>query len=74
MAFVTVPRLEVVPNEQRYTHVERRGNGAIVRYRSGTFRSDLTIDADGFVLDYPQLGRRLSAGRGARRVRTAEAG
>jgi hypothetical protein len=62
MAFVEVPSLRVVPNEQRYTHLERRGDGALVRYRSGTFRSDLTIDGDGFVVDYPQLGRRLSTG------------
>lgn len=35
--------------------------GAIVRYPSGAFQSDLTIDADGFVVEYPQLGRRIES-------------
>ena len=60
MAFVEVPGLRVVPSHQRYTHLSReRGGGARVRYRSGSFASDLTFDADGFVVDYPQLGRRV---------------
>jgi len=62
MAFIRVPSLEVVANRQRYTHLRRLpGGGALVRYDSGDFRSDLTVDADGFVVDYPQLGRRLPA-------------
>jgi len=65
MAFVEVPSLRVVPNVQRYTHLERRGDGGLVRYRSGSFRSDLTIDADGFVVEYPQLGRRVPGGTAA---------
>jgi hypothetical protein len=60
MAFVQVPDLRVVANEQRYTHLEGRSHGALVRYRSNSFQSDLTIDADGFVVDYPQLGRRVA--------------
>ncbi len=59
MAFITIPTLEVTPNRQRYTFLRRVDAGAQVRYASGSFRSDLTIDEDGFVLDYPQLGRRL---------------
>lgn len=59
MAFITIPTLEVTPNPQRYTFLRRVDAGAVVRYASGTFRSDLTIDEDGFVIDYPQLGRRI---------------
>ena len=60
MAFIEVPNLRVVPSRQRYTHIRMlTGGGAVVRYRSGSFQSDLTIDADGFVVDYPKLGRRL---------------
>ena len=59
MAFIRVPTLEVTPNRQRYTFLRRLDAGALVRYSSGSFRSDLTIDEDGFVLDYPQLGRRI---------------
>jgi uncharacterized protein len=61
MAFVQVPDLRVVANEQRYAHLEERADGALVRYRSDGFQSDLTIDGDGFVVDYPRLGRRLPA-------------
>jgi hypothetical protein len=60
MAFVEVPQLTVVPSIQRYTHVRAiEGGGAVVTYRSDSFRSNLTFDADGFVVDYPQLGRRV---------------
>jgi hypothetical protein len=31
----------------------------VVRYRSDSIASDLTIDRDGFVIEYPKLGRRL---------------
>jgi hypothetical protein len=62
MAFIQVPTLEVTPNRQRYTFLRRVDAGAKVRYASGSFRSDLTIDEDGFVLDYPQLGRRIGPG------------
>ena len=63
MAFIEVPSLRVVPSRQRYTHV-RPGHpaGAVVKYRSGSFESDLVFDADGFVLEYPQLGRRVLPG------------
>jgi len=62
MAFIEVPRLRVVPSEQRYTQVRPgQPDGAVITYRSGAFRSDLVFDRDGFVLDYPQLGRRLPA-------------
>ena len=60
MAFIQVPGLRVVRSEQRYRHLYRLPDGsAIVRYRSGGFEDDLTIDADGFVIDYPKLGRRV---------------
>jgi hypothetical protein len=59
MAFVEVPSLRVVPNRQRYTYLRRTAGGSVVRYRSGSFRSDLTIDEDGLVVNYPRLGRRV---------------
>lgn len=60
MAFIEVPSLRVVPSRQRYTHL-RTGDagGAVIKYRSGAFESDIVFDADGFVLEYPQLGRRV---------------
>jgi uncharacterized protein len=64
MAFIEVPRLSVVPSRQHYTHLRllEGGGGAVVEYRSGSFRSELTVDADGFVVNYPQLGRRVEPG------------
>jgi hypothetical protein len=37
------------------------GGVARIRYRSGSFSSDLVIDSDGFVIDYPSLGHRMPA-------------
>jgi hypothetical protein len=60
MAFIQAPGLRVVRSEQRYRHLYRLGDGsAVVRYRSSGFEDDLTVDADGFVLNYPKLGRRV---------------
>ena len=60
MAFIEIPTLHVVPSRQRYTHVRATDDGgAIVKYRSDNFESDLTFDAEGFVVVYPQLGHRL---------------
>ncbi|MFF7375198.1 putative glycolipid-binding domain-containing protein [Streptomyces massasporeus] len=57
-AWVSVPDLAVRPSRQTYTHL-RPG---LVRFSSGDFRSDLEFDEDGFVVDYPQLATRLTAG------------
>jgi hypothetical protein len=63
MAFIEVPALRVVPSSQRYTHVRTFDDGgAVITYRSDSFRSDLTFDSTGFVVDYPQLGRRIGPG------------
>ncbi|MER6349434.1 putative glycolipid-binding domain-containing protein [Streptomyces sp. NPDC001595] len=65
MAWVSVPDLAVRPSRQTYTPlgpagtVTGTGTGSRVRYASGTFRSDIVLDADGFVADYPELARRL---------------
>jgi len=55
MAWVSVPDLAVRPSRQTYTPL----GGGRVRYSSGTFRSDVLFDADGFVADYPELATRL---------------
>ncbi len=54
MRWVDVPSLEVSLSKQRY---EPLGNG-VVRFRAGDFVSDITFDADGFVLSYPGIGAR----------------
>jgi hypothetical protein len=62
MAWVSVPDLSVRRSDQRYTFLEAdAGGGALIRYESGAFRADVRFDPDGLVVDYPGLGRRLSA-------------
>ncbi len=65
MAWVSVPDLGVHASHQRYEHVSRAGEQAVVRYVDlGThlhFTSELELDGDGLVVVYPGLARR--AGR-----------
>jgi hypothetical protein len=55
VAFVLVPSLEVVPARQTYTAL---GDGQ-VRYESGSFKADLTLDEQGYVIRYPGLAERI---------------
>ncbi|MCX5267603.1 putative glycolipid-binding domain-containing protein [Streptomyces sp. NBC_00199] len=60
MAWVSVPALTVRRSWQTYTHLGAGGGGgAMVRFASGSFRSDVVFDQDGYVLDYPGLATRL---------------
>jgi hypothetical protein len=62
MAWVSVPDLTVHRSLQRYEHLRTTATGAVVRFTSGDFTSDLVVDDQGFVVDYPQLARRTSGG------------
>ena len=63
MAWVSVPCLSVGPSRQRYTTVQRPASSqdaaglSVIRYQSGDFSADVAFDAEGFVVDYPGLGR-----------------
>jgi hypothetical protein len=63
-AWISVPDLAVHPSRQRYEHVRRTPEGAVVRYvDAGThagFTSELEVDEDGLVRLYPQLARRVT--------------
>jgi hypothetical protein len=59
MAWVSVPDLSVHASTQRYEHLETTPTGAVVRFTSGDFTADLVVDTEGFVVDYPQLARRI---------------
>jgi hypothetical protein len=62
MAWIAVPELTVVPYHQRYTHVGSSSDRRVVRYADVDepfFTAELTFDADGFVIDYPGLARRI---------------
>jgi hypothetical protein len=57
--WVSLPDLTVHRQEQTYAHLRTDGAGGVVRFTSGTFSTDLTVGADGFVTDYPGLGTRV---------------
>lgn len=64
MAWVSVPGLAFHPSRQRYRHLGRDGDGAIVRFTSlddegAPFTSDLEFDSVGLVRLYPRLARRI---------------
>lgn len=61
VAYIRVPELSVEPEKQRYTCLERGSDGTLYRYEGlGTgFVSNLPVDLDGLVLDYPGIFRRL---------------
>jgi uncharacterized protein len=61
MAFVRMPTLRVEASPQRYEHVRAGEDAAVVRYlsRDGDFTAELELDADGLLVFYPRLARRL---------------
>ena len=66
VAWVSVPGLAVHASRQRYTHLRRDGDGAIVRFEElndgeATFSSDLEFGNDGLVQVYPKLARRIDS-------------
>ena len=54
VAYVSVPELTVESVHQRYTMLA----AGLFRYESGSFRTELPVDEDGFVLDYPGIWTR----------------
>jgi hypothetical protein len=62
MAWVAVPSLEVVQSRQIYSSASSpRGGPNVVFYQSLTrdFRSTLSVDEDGVVIEYPSLARQI---------------
>ena len=61
MAWISVPDLEVMASEQRYTFLTRGDEGSVVRYegRHRSFVADLELDGDGLVVRYPGLATRV---------------
>jgi hypothetical protein len=61
MVYVTVPDLRIQAVQQRYTCLEvHDGDGAYKYEGLGTqFTANLPVDADGLVVDYPGVFRRL---------------
>lgn len=61
VVFVSLPTLEVDRIPQTYRTVSL-GDPAIVGLSSDSFEAELSVDADGLVLDYPGLARRAGPG------------
>jgi uncharacterized protein len=59
-AYVDLPSLEVSPLVQHYRHLDASQDGARVRYASGDFEAELSVDRDGLVRGYPGLAARLA--------------
>ncbi len=63
VAYVTIPELRVLPDEQRYTCLEADAAGGSYRFeQTGSgFTAVLQVDADALVEDYPGLFKRVWA-------------
>jgi hypothetical protein len=79
MAWVSAPDLGLQSSRQRYEHVRAEDGRRFVRYVDlGThrgFEAELELDADGLVVRYPELARRVDgAGAGEAAEAREEAG
>jgi hypothetical protein len=61
-AWVSVPDLSVRQDGQRYSFLRSAPDHNVIRFEAtdGTFAADITVDREGFVLDYPGIARRLA--------------
>lgn len=60
VVYVTVPSLQFSPRRQRYSRIdEDRYRFESLRNGVSVFTADITTDADGIVIDYPGLFRRI---------------
>ena len=62
MLYVQVPELTIRAQAQRYTCLALDDDGATYRFASESFVTDIRVDQDGLVLDYPDLWRRIGPG------------
>jgi uncharacterized protein len=61
VAYISVPDLSVRAVRQRYTLQARTDAGSTYRYEGleSDFKADVTVNADGLVVDYPPIWRRV---------------
>ena len=61
VAYFEGTELQAWPEPQQYTCLEKSDRGGLYRFLSldGGFTADLPVDADGLVLDYPGLFKRV---------------
>ena len=67
MLYITVPELTLSVSRQRYTCLEKSAEGGLFKFEliegagSTSFEALLPVDADGLVIDYPGLFKRVWA-------------
>ena len=63
VAYINVPDFDVSAVQQRYTFLDTTSQGGLYRYESLTsgFTTELPVDADGLIIDYPKFFRRAWA-------------
>lgn len=59
VVFVDLPSLGVELTRQTYGTVSVGPERSVVSFSAGTLQADLVVDAEGLVIDYPGLARRL---------------
>ena len=59
MVFVSLPELETTVMEETYRTVSIGEQRSVIALRRGDTEIELTVDADGLVLDYPGVARRV---------------
>jgi hypothetical protein len=61
VVYLTVPELSFQPARQRYTCLELTPEGGRYKYESlsSGFTREITVDADGLVIDYPDIWQRV---------------
>ncbi|MBI4609408.1 MAG: putative glycolipid-binding domain-containing protein [Candidatus Rokubacteria bacterium] len=61
VAYLSVPELELKPAKQRYTCLHLDRDGGVYRYEGllSGFTAELQVDADGLVVEYPGIFRRV---------------
>lgn len=61
VVYFTIPEMQVSIEPQRYTCLETNSAGGKYKFESldGGFTAVITVDADGFVEDYPTLFKRI---------------
>jgi uncharacterized protein len=57
--YVQVPELTVRAADQRYTCLALDEGGGTYRFESDSFTTEIRVDRDGLVLEYPDLWRRV---------------
>ncbi|MDQ0218781.1 hypothetical protein ELQ35_05220 [Peribacillus cavernae] len=55
MAFVSVPDMEIIKVNQSYTFLGDQNHSRTFFYQSGLFETNIVVDENGYVLDYPGI-------------------